>query len=187
METVEPIKVLTYNNRPDLYDDRYVKATRNMINRYLSVPYYYQHYKGENGDSWFSIEMFKHEPYLFVALDAVITGSLDECVNRGRFTAIEAWKRPGMPNLSLAWVENVRYLYELFKEEEEHIKSKYTWEKRAEQLWLQENARDIAFWPKGWCLSRKWHGAPQKDTKMVVFHGHPKPHECGEWVKEMWR
>jgi len=179
------VKVLTYNNRPDIYDERYNRATASMIKEHLTIPYEHTHFNGEGGDSWFSIDMFKYEPYLFVALDAIVTGSLNECVNVGKFTAIEAWKRPGMPNLSLAWIEDVEYLYDLYKEREYQIKHDYPWDQLAEQKWLKEHA-DLEFWPVGWVTSRKWHGEPGEDTKMVVFHGHPKPHQCNGWAKELW-
>lgn len=179
-----PVTVMTYNNRPDLYDSRYEKATRNMIRRHLSVPHAHIHCRGGH-DSWHIVDLFRYAPFLLVALDAIIVGSLDECVRMGCFTAIEEWKIPYEPNLSLAWVEGVEGLHREFKANEARIREKYPWSAHAEQAWLKGKC---SFYPKQWATSYKYHGAPKEDTKMVVFHGKPKPHEVNdEWVRENWR
>lgn len=181
------IKVITFNNRPDLYDDRYVNATRAMVKRHMSIPHVHWHFSQPKGDSWYIIELFQHAPYLFLALDAVIVGSLDECCNFSGLTAIEEWKIPGEPNTSMMWVADVDDLYEKYVADKENIKEKYPWSMHAEQAWLKKEAK-LDFFPKGWGISYKYDGKPKEDTKMVVFHGRPKPHEVkDEWVRENWR
>jgi len=181
------IKVITYNNRWDLYSKEYEDKTRSMIKRHMTIPHIHRHYVAPHGDSWYIIELFKHEPFLLVALDAVVVGSLNECVNFNKLTAIEEWKLPGEPNTSLMWVTGVGKLYDKFQKDKEKIKENYPWVLHAEQRWLRDNA-DIDFYPRGWGTSYKYDGKPKKDTKIVVFHGKPKPHEVkDEWVKDNWK
>ena len=168
------LRVITVNNRPDLYGPIYDDMIAMGIKKHLSLPHEHLHISAEKGDSWIYVELFKLEPFLFVGIDTIIVGSLDECCNMGHFTAIREWKPPNStePNTSLMWVEGVKHLADIPIDKE-----KYTWGNHAEQRFLQHNAR-INFYPSKWTPSYKYSTVTD-DAKIVIFHGKPKPHEVG--------
>ena len=78
-----------------------------------------------------------------------------------------------------------------------------------DQDWITKRAKDdITHWPDEWIRSYKWEMIGRKDTKIVkgakkvfqhpptitednkvaVFHGEPKPFNCGDqFVIDNWR
>ncbi|MDQ0316758.1 hypothetical protein [Amorphus orientalis] len=85
---------------------------------------------------------------------------------------------------------------------------------RNEQAYLSHMKPELVFWPGPWCVSFKKHCLPKgirrwfvpakipEGTKIVVFHGHPKPDEAFEgrwpggihkrlrparWIGDHWR
>jgi len=58
-----------------------------------------------------------------------------------------------------------------------------------DQDWISESAKSPTTWPSDWCVSYRVHKAQTHipaGAKIVVFHGRPKPHECGGWVRKAW-
>ena len=163
-------RVITVNNRPDLYNEEYDERIAEGIATHLTIPHEHLHISSKNGDSWFYIEMMKLQPFLFVGIDTIIVGSLNECCNMGSLTAISEWKNPMEPNTSLMWVEGTEYLWDKWIDRE-----KYTWANHAEQRFLQHHAK-LQFYRESWTPSYKYSTITE-DAKIVVFHGKPKPHE----------
>lgn len=59
-----------------------------------------------------------------------------------------------------------------------------------DQDWISFVRPDSATFPATWCRSYKadrCETAPPAGTRVVVFHGLPKPHDCGGWVLSLWR
>ena len=142
---------------------------------------------------------------LFLDLDLLILGSLDEFFTRaGDVLIIRDWlKRDGTGNSSVYRFEMGRHadvlrnfiaqwpsVKTLYRNEQEFISAEL----------LKKNALD--YWPETWCRSFKRHcmwsfplslfrvpKLPQQ-AKIVVFHGHPHPHEAavgnaGKWYRFM--
>ena len=58
-----------------------------------------------------------------------------------------------------------------------------------DQQWITERLPNFQIFPPHWLVSFKANecaAEPPKDALAVVFHGHPKPSECGGWVREIW-
>lgn len=58
-----------------------------------------------------------------------------------------------------------------------------------DQLWIEQNAPNAILIPHDWSPSYKLRHLKNKlpeNASWVMFHGVPKPHECGGWVKEHW-
>ena len=141
---------------------------------------------------------------LFLDLDLVITGSLDEMFDYepGRFCVIENWTQPGskIGNTScFRWrVGTHTHIFDKLETEQERILSTY----RIEQVYISREVSDMVFWPKLWCASFKHSLLPKwplnffktpklpAETKIVAFTGKPDQDEAlvGDWpVKANWK
>lgn len=62
---------------------------------------------------------------------------------------------------------------------------------RGDQEWIETAAPGADLLPYDWTPSYKLRklgemSAPPQGAKVIMFHGVPKPHQCGGWVKEQW-
>ena len=141
---------------------------------------------------------------LFLDLDLVITGSLDEMFDfePGRFCVIDNWTQPGqrIGNTSaFRWpVGKFASIYNDFQADPQAVLSQY----RIEQLYISREIDDMVFWPSTWCASFKHSLLPPwplnfvkapalpPETRIVAFTGKPDQDEAlrGEWpVKAGWK
>ena len=138
-------------------------------------------------------------PTLFLDLDVVIVGSLDPFFDRpGEFCIIHNWTHPNriVGNSSVFRFE-VGAHAEVLERFETMPTQHWVHLYRNEQRFLSDTlGRDrMTYWPADWCVSFKKHclprwplnfgltaGIPDR-ARIVVFHGHPNPHEAmtGEW------
>lgn len=60
---------------------------------------------------------------------------------------------------------------------------------RGDQDWITQSAPGAVLFPYDWTPSYKLRNlrACPPDAKWIMFHGRPKPHECGGWIDEHWR
>lgn len=138
-------------------------------------------------------------PTLFLDLDVVVVGSLDPFFEySGEFCIIHNWTHPDriVGNSSVFRFEVGAHAEVLERFETmptQHWVDLY----RNEQRFLSDVlGRDrMTYWPAEWCVSFKKHclprwplnfgltaGIPDR-ARIVVFHGHPNPHEAmtGAW------
>lgn len=137
---------------------------------------------------------------LFLDLDVVIVGSLDPFFDHaGDFCIIHNWTHPGraVGNSSVFRFEvgaNADVVERYESKPTQHWVDLY----RNEQRFLSDIlGRDrMTYWPSEWCVSFKKHSLPRwplnfglaasipDNARIVVFHGHPNPHEAvtGEWA-----
>ena len=141
---------------------------------------------------------------LFLDLDLVITGNLDEMFDfePGRFCVIENWTQPGQSigNTScFRWrIGTHTHIFDQLENEQQRILSTY----RIEQVYISREVEDMVFWPASWCASFKHSLLPNwplnffktpklpVETKIVAFTGKPDQDEAltGEWpVKAAWK
>lgn len=62
-----------------------------------------------------------------------------------------------------------------------------TW---GDQAWIYRVAPGAALFPYDWSPSYKLRGLAAgcpPGAKWIMFHGRPKPHEVGGWIREHWR
>ncbi|UYV37505.1 hypothetical protein N4R57_21690 [Rhodobacteraceae bacterium D3-12] len=156
-----------------------------------------------NKGGWAKLSVFKEELYdikgrcLFVDLDSVVTGQLDDLFEApGDVIVIdcsENWQNPeanvtpsSMTSIFAFTVGQHPEVYERFMADHQGMVGKY----RIEQVFLQGeiNEGGLAFWPREWFCSFKWHlrrpalvgllRAPMEapdNCRVIAFHGDPRP------------
>jgi len=141
---------------------------------------------------------------LFLDLDVVITGSLDEFFDfaPGRYCVAKNWSEPelrvGNTSVYRFPVGRMTYIYDAFNRHPEPVLARY----RNSQKYISGEAKDMVFWPPEWCLSFKHSLLPKwpmnfflvpklpPGTKVVAFTGKPDPDEArdGTWpVTAAWK
>jgi hypothetical protein len=139
---------------------------------------------------------------LFLDLDTVVTGSLDEFFDYepGHFCVARNWTQPdsGIGNTSIFRfpVGVHTYIYDGVMADCKKVMAEH----RNEQIYISRVITDMKFWPDEWCLSFKtslvppwpWNffAAPPlpSGTKVVAFPGKPDPDEAmvGRWPRKHW-
>ncbi len=152
---------------------------------------------------------------LFLDLDIVIIKNIDDFwhYSEGKFCIIRDFTRSTIPNWmkfnsSVFRLESGKYS----KVWDDLVKDEIAMKKmHGDQDWIYEKMKsDYAFWPDEWCQSYKWEvrnrseivGAGRqrtfssiltepkikKETKILVFHGDPKPEQVKDpIVIDNWR
>lgn len=139
---------------------------------------------------------------LFLDLDVVIVGNIDEFFSYpANFAIIRDAKlqRRMIGNSSVYRFEVGRYegILEKFRQHYAEIQQTF----RNEQAYLSHeiNQRgELSFWPDAWCPSFKYHcmqpwplayfqdATIPEGAKIIIFHGHPEPHEAIEGITHKW-
>ena len=163
---------------------------------------------------WYKMEIFSHVYQLegnnlYVDLDVVIVNNID-CFwnyNPDQFRICHDFNRAFSKNISfsnssiMAWKSNsMVWLYNKFVEDIQYNIHKY----RGDQDFIHDQIeKKYVWWPREWAMSWKWeikhggqkvpHGAYSSnepyiipsETKIIVCHGSPDPHEIDE-LKLFW-
>ena len=145
-------------------------------------------------DSWCKLSLFTPqlaEAYkgkaFYLDLDVVITGKLDPLFkDTDKFITIKDWWRAGI-NSSLMIFELGKWtkIYSKFKTSDmQRLKG--------DQDLINEvlEESEIKHFGEVEVQSYKANNLANKfnpQTKVVVFHGKPKPHEVGDWVIDYWK
>ncbi|MEP1207507.1 MAG: hypothetical protein ABJM29_03155 [Rhizobiaceae bacterium] len=137
---------------------------------------------------------------LFLDLDMVVTGNLDDCFDYepGSYCVIHNWTQPkltvGNTSLFRFPVNKYSHIFERFDADPEAVLNEF----RIEQQYISARIPEQKFWPREWCLSFKhdlipaWPmrflQAPQlpPTARAVAFTGRPDPDEAaiGQWPTE---
>lgn len=133
------------------------------------------------------------EKILFLDLDIVITGELDTILNLDADFAICRDWPPEMNSRDLSCNSSVFLLrvgsrpqvWNHFHPEVMNMRQFPT-----DQEWITEKIPGASMFPYDWTPSyklRKLQDAVPDGARIVLFHGTPKPHQCGGWVKDLWK
>jgi hypothetical protein len=190
--------MVSHNVRRLLFD--FVCFTDNPIGiskkvRVLPLPFDAPGWWGKMGLYMPSIPGISTERLLFLDLDIVITGSIDEAIEWPSDHVMardwpEGWWPEGdpkskVPNSSviLLKIGSRAEIWEAFKQ------AGFPCQK-SQQGWVNDRfGKSFDLFPDKIVQSYKLHRLENKvclDCKIVMFHGKPKPPECGGWVKELW-
>jgi len=154
---------------------------------------------------------------LYLDVDVVVVGSLDGFFTQpGEFLIIKDYKRPwrvtGNSSVYRFEIGAHADVLSYFHEHEDDIRIKF----RNEQAYLSDYLHGqgkLAYWPRRWCPSFKYHSIPSwpfnywmepsipEDARVVIFHGECNPPDAltgqrnrrfrfikpAGWVANYWR
>ncbi len=162
-----------------------------------------------NNTGWRKISLWASElprmegDWLFLDLDVVVTGSLDDFFNYApekTFVVMQNWTQPskGIGNTSVFRfrVGGHPYIYDRLVPEFDSILAEY----RIEQTYISRTITDMAFWPDDWCVLFKTHCVPPmpqrwwkmpsrpENARVIAFPGDPNPPDAvrGIWPVKKW-
>lgn len=157
---------------------------------------------------WNKIGLFKENafdlsgPTLFLDLDVVIVSNINNMLTYSdSFTIIKDWgSREGnvIYNSSVFFMKINEHtqVYEEFIRNNNITKSMH-----GDQNLITKMIKKVNFWPKEWCRSFKFECVKgdrtsfiPENSKIIIFHGKPDPHDCleknskfkADWVKNFW-
>lgn len=169
--------------------------------------------KGIRGGPWRKLALWSRDigvegDILFLDLDVVVTGPLDPFFDfePGKLCLIRNWTQEaeGIGNSSVMRFPagGAPHLVDDFETDAIAMSFRYV----NEQIYLTKESRlPTVFWPKNWCPGFKGMMAPRfpanlwreialpPDARIVVFTGHPRPHEAAEgkwpapWYKKHYK
>jgi hypothetical protein len=140
---------------------------------------------------------------LFLDLDIVITGSLDAFFTyapESTYCVMRNWSTPsrriGNTSVYRFTVGSHPYLLGNLLADPMGMIEKY----RISQQYISGEISEMTFWPDAWCVAFKTHCVPPwplrwclaprqpAGAKVVIFPGHPDPHEAmrGQWPVSAW-
>jgi hypothetical protein len=138
------------------------------------------------------------ERLLYLDLDLVITGQLDELLQYevdfamakdfplGKYPKGSLRDRMGNSSVICLKVGAVSQIWDWYC-----LAGKPENEPFGDQDWVNKEFPDlIKTLPERFVRSYKLHyleGTIPPKCSIVMFHGHPKPPDCGGWVKELWK
>lgn len=145
------------------------------------------------------------EKILYIDLDVVITGELDSLLAYDSdFATAKDWPagsvtrgcvkdRQGNTSVVLLKVGSQVKLWDRFSKDPVGEIKAYVGNRMGDgdQEWINKAYPEcMDLLPERFVQSYKLHKlqrVPPANCAIVMFHGLPKPHECGGWVKELWR
>jgi hypothetical protein len=134
---------------------------------------------------WAKIGLFKlREPLLYFDLDVVITGDLTPVMEWHGFGSIKDWIFPGF-NSSVMKLTGEEDVWDRFQGLD--INDYPQGDQQLISECIPTNGRTF---PREWFPSYKFdhcQNAVPGGAKAVIFHGRPKPPECGGWVTRLWQ
>ena len=162
----------------------------------------------------FSTDFPLKDNILYFDLDVIVFRNIDELFNHNpnKFMIIRDFNRCRQKDWKLSnssvmrWkTGTMNYLWDEFVAKPNIVMG----DNHGDQDWITNRAeQDINHWPDDWIRSYKWEMIGFKDTKarrgpkyifdrppkvipenkVAVFHGEPKPFNCGdEWVEANWK
>lgn len=158
----------------------HVERLFGMVSRHLVPPFRFTCVNDSPFPGWWAkTSLFEPGRFkgrvLYLDLDVTVVGDLMPLARYpSSFVAIRDFLMPATLNSSvMAWDAGVA----------DHIHTVFTPDvmKRlhGDQDWITEVMPDAARFPRSWCLSYKQQvrlrGPAPKDTKVIVYHGAPKP------------
>jgi hypothetical protein len=209
----------------DLYGIDYVEKLYNSVKRNLSIPHHFycitehenvpygvQRIEAPNNSKgwWQKVNLFRKDLFpeeldslnqcqygrvIYLDLDVVITGSIDEIASSsGEFVMIENFgpnKKHAAHNSSIVlWnpstlSQNISDAFDVEVTRELHGDQCWIW--RVMDSHITNFRKDLVDSYK-YSKRSDWKRSRGEVSPVMIFHGNPKPHQCNDtWVKKNWR
>jgi uncharacterized Rossmann fold enzyme len=131
----------------------------------------------------------KGERVLYFDLDTVITGPLDDiAAYRGEFAILrDAYRSNGWQSSVMAW--EAGKLSDLWRG---YVNAGYPQIDGGDQAWIEQFQPTADIWQSLYPGKFRSYKVDCKEfvpkgTSVVFFHGFPRPHQAGGWVKDAWK
>jgi len=141
---------------------------------------------------WTKLQLFnvaRTDRNLYLDLDVIVTGSLDDLVSNGPLTMPKNWAQSGhggWQSSVMSWARDYSYLANRFDVRKLAPRRNDDWGRyeglHGDQCYITREASDVQ--PMSGVYSYKYHcrQSVPVDAKVVAFHGTPKPDD----VKDSW-
>lgn len=184
----------------DKYPDEYVRRLLEGVSRHLREPFRFVCYTDRPVSGvcceplpvdlpgwWAKLGVFSLPGRtLYLDLDVVVCGGLDPlvgCLDRGRLAIVQDWHLPCYNSSVMVIRGPQRHVLDGFLPALVDCLP-------SDQEWISCCFPDAVRFPVQWCRSWKSHcrnlDGPPGNSRVVVFHGEPKPHECDGWIRDLW-
>jgi hypothetical protein len=178
------------------YGPEYVTKLRDGVARHLNEPHEFVCITDRpvNGvrcwaptsdlPGWFmKLELFDlNRPLIYFDLDVVITGDLAPLLAWDGFGIIKDWWQDGFNSSVMKLTGNEGHIWKNFRPE-------FMGMVAGDQDYITGMMPRAKTFPPEWFPSYKANecqaAIPEK-AMAVIFHGNPKPPECGGWVADNW-
>ena len=132
---------------------------------------------------WAKLGLFKlKQPLIYFDLDVVITGDLTPLLEWDGFGIIKDWWQPCFNSSVMKLTGEEGEVWDDFTPD---VMKRL----HGDQDWITEVMPFGATFPREWFRSYKADFCEEQvpaGTIACVFHGLPKPHQCGGWVRKQW-
>ncbi len=198
---------VTAVNVGDKYPPEYLYILHRMVSRHLTLPHDFivftddvHKFRGAPFEVrqeptglpgwWSKLYLFHPESalsgrVLYLDEDLVLVRNIDSLIADKGFWIIRDWLNPATYNSSVI----------LFSAEETRdFWPRFTWQDQGiygtDQDWLAKKIKpETLYFNPTEVVSYKHDRCEEAlppEAKIVVFHGYPKPHQVGGWVKDYW-
>lgn len=132
---------------------------------------------------------FKEGKTLFLDLDTVIVGALDDVVACDKpFVILRDFYRPdGWQSSMMLWEGDYSHIWQHW------VTAGQPRLEGGDQAWIEYILPQADIWqdlyPNAFVSYKagKCSVMFPPEAKVVIFHGEPRPHECGGWVEKVWK
>ena len=176
----------------DKYDESYVRALTRQVPGLVVLREHDGLYQPDHYRKWFcKIEVFRPEnrhlrPCLFIDLDTLITGSLDPILSLdpSRLWLIADFYRPERAESGLFIAPEGKSADEIWQRSTEvNLQTNYQGDGYFLSTFPYWRITDMVDGIYSYKVDKLKDTGP-RDARVVCFHGHPKPHNCGGWAQE---
>ena len=166
------------------YGQEHVWRLERMVAEYVSVPYKFNVIESDKPGWWGKIDLFKKPGRIFyMDLSVAIIGNIDRLIQEiGAFTACRDFVSPDTLNSKvMSWDGDYTHVYKKFKKH--HVDEYTSAGKWGDQAFIDHNVGDRRYFqdlfPNS-VVSYKL-GKVSDDTRIIGFHGKPKPEDTEYW------
>ena len=179
------------------YRAEYVTNLRDGVARHLKAPHRFVCFTDEPVDGvecfplpadlpgwWAKMGLFKiRRPLIYFDLDVVITGDLTPLLEWPGFGIIRDWWQPGFNSSVMKLTGNEHRVWRAFHPDV--MRQMY-----GDQDFITAQMPDAPTFPSHYFPSYKANrcqDAIPNEAMAIIFHGLPKPADCGGWVADHWK
>lgn len=179
------------------YSSDYVVKLRNGVARHLKEPHEFVCFTDDPVEGvtceqplcglpgwWSKVGLFRLEqPLIYFDLDVVITGDLKPLIEWDGFGIVKDWWQPGFNSSVMRLTGKETFIWRKFN-------PRFMGMVHGDQDYITGMMPDAKTFPAEYFPSykaNKCDRAVPDGALAVIFHGEPRPAQCGGWVADLWK